>query len=94
VSTCTTGKCGGSVYVDCSTGQLHTIQTPNYPDAYPNNLLCVWDIQITASELNSVIQPNYFIRLNVTGDIENSTQCGADILQVHVVVFSSCWHMW
>jgi len=94
VSICTAGKCGGSVYVDCSTGQLHTIQTPNYPNAYPNNLQCVWDIEITASEKNSVIKPNYFIRLNITGDIENSTHCRADILQVHVVVVSSYWCMW
>nr|XP_053634327.1 cubilin-like [Cherax quadricarinatus] len=37
----TTGQCGGVIAV---TNKYQTITTPNYPDNYPENSLCIWNI--------------------------------------------------
>lgn len=56
------------------TEESGTFQTPNFPDKYPNNTECIWNIQV---------QPGRFVLLSfVVFDIESYAGKCIDIVEV------------
>lgn len=51
------------------------IETPSYPENYPNNAECVWEI---------IAQNGYTVMLYFTGrfHLENSSNCENDFIEV------------
>ncbi|XP_063696850.1 cubilin homolog [Culicoides brevitarsis] len=64
-----TEGCGGIL-----TKPRGTLTTPNYPNAYPHDVECVWDIQVDFGKT---------VELTITDlDIENSNDCKFDGLKI------------
>lgn len=57
------------------TGNSGTIQSPNYPDNYPNNILCSW---VITTEVNSQAVLSF-----TDFDLQSSVDCSADAVSVY-----------
>ena len=42
-----TVKCGRNVAVNVVTGTTYIIESPNYPNRYPNNAKCLWNVRVS-----------------------------------------------
>lgn len=58
-------------------GHRGTLKTPNFPSAYASNVECEWEIRV---------EPGYKVLANFVQrfDLENSTNCQNDFVQVFI----------
>lgn len=58
------------------TNKTQVLTSPNYPNAYGNNLICRWFLLLEP--------PNTVISLRFTElDLENTTDCSSDYLEIY-----------
>lgn len=72
-----TPGCGGEL-----TGETGVVISPNYPNAYPPNVQCVWTITVPSTEV---------VTLNFTHlDMETHANCRYDFLEVFLIGRFEC----
>ena len=69
-----TGQCGGNHYTDSG-----VLASPNYPEAYPTNLSCIWTLTVQEKDTINLI----FIEI----DLEYNQDCVYDFVEVTMTKF-------
>lgn len=69
-------ECGGRL-----TERIGVISSHNYPNNYPDNSNCTWNVWVTNSR-------TIHIKFIGTFNIPGSTDCGSDYVEVSLVILS------